>query len=302
MTNNLEQANPDYGGMAKQLEATGDFRVLRRAPPFPPMPDDMRDLKRGIVVDVETTGLDPKTDAIIQLAILPFAFDGQGRVVGAGTPFVGFQDPLTPLPAKIVQLTGLTDETLMGTSLDDAEVKAAVGVPEIVIAHHAAFDRKFLEARFPFFEHLPFGCSMADVPWEDEGFEGAKLAYLMMGAGLFHDAHDAAGDCFATLTLLARNLSRAGGTALSKVLEAAANPSFRFWAVGAPISLKDVLKSRGYRWSPGDDGRPRAWYKDIEAEGVEAEQKFLATEIYRSDFAKPVITAIDAFSRFSGRV
>ncbi len=301
MTANPEQASADYICMAEKLEATGNFRVLRRAPEFPPMPDDMTGLRRGIIVDVETTGLDPKADAIIQLAILPFAYDGQGRVVGAGKPFVGLEDPVLPIPSKIAQLTGLTDDMLMGQRIDDADVMAAVGEPEIVIAHNASFDRKFLERRFPFFQHLPFGCSMTDVPWEEEGFEGAKLAYLMMGAGLFHDAHDAAGDCFATLTLLALALPRAGGTALSAVLKAAADPGYRFWAVGAAIGLKDVLKARGYRWNPGDDGHPRSWYKDVSADDVPAEQKFLAEEIYRSDFAGPVITAIDPLNRFSSR-
>lgn len=301
MTHETVTSDDALEAVAKQLEATGNFRVLRRAPAFPPMPQDMTGLKRGVVIDVETTGLDQKNDVIIQLAILPFAFDGQGRVVGAGTPFVGLEDPLQPIPAKVVRLTGLTDEAVFGLRLNDAEVEAAVGDPAIVIAHHAEFDRKFLERRFRFFQHLPFGCSMTQVPWEEAGFEGAKLAYLMMGAGLFHDAHDAAGDCAAALTLLAPSLPGAGGTALSHVLAAAAIPTYRFWAVGALIGFKDVLKHRGYRWNAGEDGRPRAWYKDIAAADADAERKFLTTEIYQSDRVSPLITKIDAFSRFSGR-
>lgn len=302
MTHETVTSDDALEAVAKQLEATGNFRVLRHAPAFPPMPQDMTGLKRGVIVDVETTGLDPKNDVIIQLAVQPFAFDGQGRVVGAGTPFIGLEDPLQPIPAKVVRLTGLTDEAVFGLKLNDAEVEAAVGDPEIVIAHHSEFDRKFLERRFRFFQHLPFGCSMTQVPWEEAGFEGAKLAYLMMGAGLFHDAHDAAGDCAAALTLLARPLPGVGGTALSHVLAAAAIPTYRFWAVGALIGFKDVLKHRGYRWNAGEDGRPRAWYKDIAAADADAERKFLANEIYQSDRVSPLITKIDALSRFSGRV
>ena len=287
--------------LAAQLESSGDYRVLRRAPHFPQMPHELSGLKRGIVVDIETTGLDPKADAIIQLAILPFVFDEQGRVVGAGEAYVSLEDPLMLIPPKIVELTGLTDDILMGKRIIDADVIAAVGEPDIVIAHHADFDRKFLEKRFPFFEHLPFGCSMADVPWEAEGFEGTKLAYLMMGIGLFHDAHDAAGDCSAALTLLARPLRKTGGTALSAVLAAGARPSRRFWAVGAPIKLKDILKGRGYRWSPGDDGRPKAWFKDVPSSDQDAEQEFLMSEIYRGSYGNPVVVAIDAYSRFSSR-
>ncbi len=66
--------------LARQLEDHPDFRVLRRAPPLPPMPTDMTNLARGVVVDVETTGLDPRTDAIIQIAILPFAY-AQPKVI-----------------------------------------------------------------------------------------------------------------------------------------------------------------------------------------------------------------------------
>lgn len=301
MSNELVGANADLAALADRLEATRNFRVLRRAPSLPPMPESMTGLRRGVVVDVETTGLDPKADAIIQIAVLPFAYDGQGRVVGAATPFVGLEDPLQPIPPKVTQLTGLTIADVAGKFLDYDEVEAAVGEVSIVIAHHAAFDRKFLERRLPFFERLPFGCSMTQVPWEEEGYEGAKLAYLMMGAGFFHDAHDAAGDCAAALTLLGRTLPNAGTTALSFVLEAAANPTHRFWAVGAPIEFKDILKRRGYRWNPGDDGRPRAWYKDIGAADAATERSFLATEIHQSDLAMPVVTSIDAFSRFSNR-
>ena len=301
MSDEPTTAEVDLDSMATQLEATGNFRVLRRAPPFPPIPEMTAGLRRGIVVDVETTGLDPRTDAIIQIAILPFVYDGQGRVLGAGAPFVGAEDPFQPIPPKFTQLTGLTLEMLSGKFLDYDEVEAAVGEPSIVIAHHADFDRKFLENRFPFFERLPFGCSMTEVPWKDEGYEGTKLSYLMMRAGYFHDAHDAGDECAAVLALLGQTLPTAGATALSFVLDAAANPTHRFWAVGAPIEFKDVLKRRGYRWNPGDDGRPRAWYKNVPARDFEAERSFLATDIYQNNFATPVVTSIDAFSRFSNR-
>lgn len=301
MRNELFSAGADLVAMAERLEATGNFRVLRRAPPFPSMPSTMNGLLRGVVVDVETTGLDPKTDAIIAIAILPFAYDWQGRVVGAAAPFVGFEDPLQPIPLKVTQLTGLTIEAVCSKCLDYDEVEAAVGAPSLVICHHAAFDRKFLESRFPFFERLPFGCSMTQVPWETAGFEGAKLAHLMTQAGYFHDAHDAAADCAAVLTLLGQSLPDTDATALSVLIEAAASPTQRIWAVGAPIGLKHVLKARGYRWNPGDDGRPRAWYKDVSARDYEAERDFLAADIYQNGFTTPVVTEIDSFLRFSNR-
>ena len=31
----------------------------------------------------------------------------------------------------------------------------------------------------------------------------------------------------------------------------------------AAIERKDILKGRGYGWSPGEFGRPRCWYRDV---------------------------------------
>jgi len=45
--------------------------------------------------------------------------------------------------------------------------------------------------------------------------------------------------------------------------------------------LKDVLKSRGYRWSNGSDDAVRAWFIDVAEEQHDAEMKYLRDEIYK---------------------
>lgn len=51
-------------------------------------------------------------------------------------------------------------------------------------------------------------------------------------------------------------------------------------AEGAPFDLKDQLKRRGYRWSDGSDGRPRAWWVEVDEAMAEAETAYLEQEIY----------------------
>lgn len=53
-------------------------------------------------------------------------------------------------------------------------------------------------------------------------------------------------------------------TALAMLLENARGEIVRIWAERSPFDLKDELKKRGYRWSPGDDGRPKSWYIDVD--------------------------------------
>ena len=71
--------------LAQTLEATGDYRVIRRlkprrsATPPPGVP-----VRLGMLVDVETTGLDPQRDEIIELAMTPFNYGLDGTVFSVG--------------------------------------------------------------------------------------------------------------------------------------------------------------------------------------------------------------------------
>ena len=58
--------------LAVRLEQSGDYRILRRVPVLTRYADDdPAALKRlGLIVDIETTGLDPVSARIIELACL----------------------------------------------------------------------------------------------------------------------------------------------------------------------------------------------------------------------------------------
>ena len=63
--------------------------------------------------------------------------------------------------------------------------------------------------------------------------------------------------------------------ALQALLEQARLPTWRLWARDAAIEKKDVLKTRGYAWSPGEFGRPKCWYRDVSDADKAAEVSWL---------------------------
>lgn len=170
----------------------------------------------------------------------------------------------------------------------------------LVIAHNAAFDRRFLERFCEAFRTKPWACSMSQVDWAAEGYESAKLAWLAAGAGSFYDRHRAVNDCAAAIDLLALDLPRSGGPALEALLERARTPTWRIWAENAPFAMKDRLKARGYRWNGDDAVPPRCWRIDVADADKAAELIFLRTEIYGGDIDL-MARRIDAYDRFSER-
>lgn len=291
----------DFEAMAAALEATGDYRILRRIKPRRQMLErDGSKTRLGILIDLETTGLDASRDEIIEMALVPFEYGLDGRIFEVGAAFSALRQPANPIPPEITELTGITDEMVAGKTIDPAEVAAFVVPAALIIAHNAAFDRKFAERFCEVFTAKPWGCSQSQVNWRAEGFEGTRLGYLLAGCGLFHNGHRATDDCLATLEILARPLPVSGVPALAKLLEAARQPTCRVWAEGAPFDLKDSLKARGYRWSDGSDGRPRSWYIDVAEDRLRVELDYLRKDIYQRDVEPPVMR-IGAHDRFSVR-
>jgi DNA polymerase-3 subunit epsilon len=288
--------------LARTLEVSGDYRVIRRLKPrLPIAPPPGTPGRLGLVVDVETTGLDPRRHEIIELAMTPFSYGLDGTVFAVGESYQRLRQPSDEIPSEITAITGITNEMVAGMAIDPAEVAHFAAPASLIIAHNASFDRRFLERFSEVFTTKPWACSLNEIDWGAEGFEGTKLAYLANAAGFFYDRHRAMHDCLATIELLAAPLPRSGLTALSRLLEAARKPTWRIWAEHSPFELKDVLKARGYRWN-GDPGpQPRAWYIDVPEAQRDPELHFLRTEIYRRD-VNPLVRRIDAHDRFSDRV
>jgi DNA polymerase-3 subunit epsilon len=297
----MELGPEQLESLARQLEGSPDYRVLRRVAPLPmrPVPDGLQ-TRQGLFVDVETTGLDPATDEIIELAMLPFTYGLDGEIYGVHPPFSELRQPSGPIPPEVTRLTGIDDAVVAGHRLDPDAVAAFIAPAALIVAHNAAFDRLFLEAFSEAFAAKPWGCSLAQVPWSEEGFEGGKLGHLLMQAGRFFDGHRAVHDCEAAVELLSLPLPRSGRPGLLPLLAAARAPGWRIWATQAPFEAKDLLKARGYRWNDGENGRPRAWNLEVADSAKADELSFLQTRVYGRAVELPV-TRIDAYNRFSAR-
>ena len=293
----------EFERMAALLQSSGRYRILRRLEPRAVyhVPDGTP-TRRAVFLDLETTGLDPATDEIIEVAMLPFDFSADGRIFLVHEPFGRFRDPGRSIPPEVVALTGITDQMVAGSSIEPAEVEAFLGPAVVVIAHNANFDRRFAERFCGAFARLPWACSWSEIPWTEEGFtEGTKLSHLAATCGFFHDRHRAVTDCYAGVELLSRTLPRSARRALGVLLESARSPRWRIRAVGAPFELRGALKARGYRWDPGEDGRTRAWFVDVPEGAIETERSFLVREIYRRNDVDIDARRVDAFDRYSDR-
>jgi DNA polymerase-3 subunit epsilon len=263
--------------------ACRDVRVLRRLKLIEGLTGKGVDANASVcaVLDVETTGLDHDRDAVIQLAIRRFRFDADGVITRIGASRTWHEDPGRPIPPEITSLTGITDADVAGHRFPDEGIEKVLNNVTIIVAHNAAFDRRWVEQRFPGAVGLAWACSMTDVQWQRHGFDGRQLAHLGTQCGFFFDAHRADVDVDAVVGLLGHTLDD-GRTAMCALMENALADSWLVRAVGAAFEVKDLLRARGYRWDPV----MRVWSKEIHDEDRTTEEFWLAANIY-SPAARP---------------
>jgi DNA polymerase III subunit epsilon len=256
------------------------------------------DLRTGAVVDCETTGLDARTDRIIEVAVRLFRYDRRtSEIVAAGEQYAAFEDPGTPIPANIVELTGITDEQVRGKHVDKAKVRAMLGPAHLIVAHNARFDRPRLEAFLgsdASSAERVWACSATDVDWTgSKGFPSGKLEILSLYHGFFVDAHRAAADVDALLHLLMQRDHKTGIPYFRELRVNANKKQVRVEATGSPIESKDLLRERRYRWKADR----RVWEKTIREDDVELEHRWLADHVYLGE-SRATITPVPQMQRF----
>ena len=142
------------GGRGCGVEAAGrrDAGAQRsgKARASPVVAGPFTRLREVVVVDVETTGLDPSRDRVVEVAAARGDFSGLLR--GETTPyFETFEarvDPGVPIPEAAARVHGIRDEDVQGEErFADvaAELRAFIGTRAIIV-HNSTFDTAFLNA------------------------------------------------------------------------------------------------------------------------------------------------------------
>ncbi|MGB4669426.1 MAG: exonuclease domain-containing protein [Bacillota bacterium] len=155
-------------------------------------------------VDVETTGLSPQSDEVVEFATALFAFDRtSGRIKGVVDEYVGLRDPGRPIPAKATEVHGIRDHDVRGKRLDDGRILELMSQAEFLVAHNAPFDSGFVERLYPEAADKTWLCSMREIPWIQKGFESRGLQNLLKDHGIQPGrAHRGRYDVRAALQLL----------------------------------------------------------------------------------------------------
>ena len=113
----------DLAAIAETLSKSPDHRVLRRLTPRTEFATcDGQATKVGILLDVETTGLNATLDEVIELAMVKFDYLPDDRIARVTDVFSSFNEPSNPIPAEIIELTGITDEMVSGHRIDPDNV------------------------------------------------------------------------------------------------------------------------------------------------------------------------------------
>ena len=226
-------------------------------------------MDKGLIVDLETTGLDAKVDKIIEIGIVEFGIS-EGFTPHFLSSYSELEDPGCQLDENIKNITGITNEMLRSKFIDWNKVVDLFTSASIVIAHNMDFDRSFL-LNVEKIKNLDihWGCSLKHIDWNKHGFKSASLNYLAADHGFINPfAHRAVFDCATTYRLISPYLK--------ELIDKSFQKEVKIIACNAPYKMREHLKNKGYRWDPND----RVWYKVAFENNLEEEREFLQEKIY----------------------
>ncbi|HCB64451.1 MAG TPA: hypothetical protein DEP43_00590 [Ruminococcaceae bacterium] len=215
------QAFPEAAGAAAAIaKSGGDFKVIYGVESY--FINDMIPIVNGakdmplmgsyIVFDLETTGLSAGNDRMTEIGAVKLE---NGQVKDSFNIFV---NPQRPIPEKITQLTGITDEMVAGAPLEEEALRQFYafcgGEDAVLVAHNAPFDMRVLACCLSHYgvAHralYPYLCTVRMGRRAYPGLPDHRLNTMCDALGIPLDHHQAGSDSRAAAYLLADYL-RAG--------------------------------------------------------------------------------------------
>ncbi len=178
----------------------------------------------GLVLDVETTGLGPTTDEVIELALKLFSYRSDtGEIIEVLEEESFLREPLKSTARRnyerAYRVHGIPFEAVQGKSFVDDKIQTYFHRTDSVFAHNASFDRSFLFQMYPEVNELHWYCTMRNVPWKQYGFPNGKLLTLLQAHQITNYQTHRAMDDITYLMELLKKTSPNGNLYLHEVLE-----------------------------------------------------------------------------------
>lgn len=160
----------------------------------------MKGLENFVCVDLETTGLNPKTDRIIEIGMVKVR---EGKIVDQ---FSSLINPRQQLEERIEQITGITQKELENQPLQKEILPQILEFLEedVLLGHRVLFDYSFLKRAF----------TNEKIPFERKGIDTLKIARKVVADceskslpklcshyGIEYRPHRALSDALATIEL-----------------------------------------------------------------------------------------------------
>ena len=145
----VAQAFPDANHYVETLDKDDPFKIIYGVEGY--VVDDLTEIAVNagdqslddtyIVFDIETTGFSSIRDRIIEIGAVKVV---NGKIVDQFSTFV---NPKRPIPFEITNLTGITDEMVMGSpAIEEVLPQFLEFVGDgVLVAHNAGFDVGFIE-------------------------------------------------------------------------------------------------------------------------------------------------------------
>lgn len=184
-----------------------DYKICKRVSEWLPTLSNDPTQIIATIVDLETTGLNPDNDQIIEIAILSLSFSKETGLFSIIDSYNALNDPNKLISEEITTITGITQNILQGQAINWERVASILSKTQYIICHNVEFDGEFLKKKTPkpiqdMVRSKHFACTLKDIDWNARGHSIKKLDYLNFKLGYFYDAHRALTDCWATLNVL----------------------------------------------------------------------------------------------------